>query len=248
MENNDKEDSARKARIIAHMNAAHRDSLSLFLRHYCTLSAESASSASLSALSLDSLTLFTSEGSSKRDRRDYYIPLRPAMSSLSEVRARMKAMHQECLAGLDLSGVGITTYVGPQSLLDYLVVSLVVVSVLSFSRRANFRAGSYLYEICALRTVPKLAAICFVIQPWFIPALVCVQIAQGWRMASTRSRRYGITRWSRLWWMWVASCFLDGHRSLQRFDELARSKELEKEQIEKQMGEKEKGRKNGDKD
>lgn len=223
------DDTARKERIITHMNKSHQDSLSLFLQRYCKLPSTTAtpSKTTLTSLSLNRLIL-TCHG------QRYQVPFKPALSCMDEIRPRLKVMHQECLAALNLSAVEITSYVPPRSLLDWTVFLLVVATMVSFSRAKNFVPGSFLYETCGLRYVPGFARFCLAIQPFLIVFMQGIHLFEaGLLMARRRLRKYRVRMWSKLWWMWVGTCFIDGVCSLQRFDRLAREKEIELEKLEK---------------
>ncbi len=219
------DETAIRTRITTHLNTAHRDSLSLFLRHYCKLPAHSAtaSSTTIETLNRDSLIL-TSHG------KRYYIPLQPALSSLSSpaaTRQRLKQMHNECLRGLDLSDIKITTYRPPKTLIHRITFLAVVLTMLSFSRRAHFLPESLFYETLRLDFVPRFAWFCLTIQPWLITAMLGIHVTETVWMARTRLRRHGVERWSRLWWIWVGSCFIEGVGSFQRIDGMVRDKEEE---------------------
>lgn len=217
--------TAIRTRITTHLNTFHRDSLSLFLRHYCNVPAHSTApdSTTLETLKRDSLIL-TSQG------KRYHIPLQPPLSSLTSsaaTRQRLKEMHNECLRGLDLSDVRITTYRPPDTLIQRITFLAVALTLLSFSRRANFLPGSLFYETSRLSFVPSFAWFCSTIQPWLITAMLGIHASETLWMARTRLRRHGVERWSRLWWEWVGTCFIEGLGSFHRIDGMVRDKEEE---------------------
>ena len=225
------EDPTTRTRITTHMNTSHRDSLSLFLQHYCGVPASAAPPASttLTTLNLDSLIL------SCQGKR-YYIRLDPPLSrssSAAEVRRRLKALHTECLDGLGLSPVTITRYLPPQGPGERVFFVVVVVTMLLFSRRANFMPGSTVYQGFGLGHVPSWAWFCSTIQPWLIPAMLGLHVAEAGWMARTRLRKHRVGTWSTLWWIWVGSCFIDGVSSFRRIDRMIRQGELEVEMEEK---------------
>lgn len=227
--NTQPDEAAIRARITTHMNAQHQDSLSLFLQHYCNIgpSASTSTSTTLVTLHLDSLIL-ASQG------KRYYIPLHPPMSSFSETRPRMKAMRQECLRALDLSDVKITSYVAPQGLIPRLTFLAVILTMLLFSRRRNLLPGSIFYDSLGLRYVPNFVSFCAIIQPWLIKVMLAIHFSEALWMARTRLRKHQVRSWSRLWWMWVGTCFIDGIFSLQRIDELVSRKEEDVQMKERQ--------------
>jgi Protein of unknown function (DUF2470) len=203
------------------MNKDNQDSLSLFLRYYCNVPSASATPTTLQTFNLDSM-IITSQG------KRYYIPLDPPLPSFASSRSKMKAMHEECLRGLDLSDVKITTFLWPQTLMSRVTFVAVLLTILSFSRRGNFVPGSFFFETVGLRYLPRFAWFCRSIQPWLITFILGIHLAEAVWMARTRLRRHGVRRWSVLWWKWVGICFIEGITSFQRLDEIIREKEEEK--------------------
>lgn len=230
--------AAIQTRIKTHMNTSHRDSLSLFLQHYCNLPPSSASpnSTTLETLTLDSLIL------SSNNKR-YHIPLHPPLSSFSfpgEIRQRMKEMHEQCLHALDLSSVKITHYRPPETAIQKLTFLVVAMTLLAFCRRSNFIPGSLFYQTFRLGYVPNFASFCRTIQPWLLPGILAIHVGEVVWMARTRLRRHGVRRWSGLWWMWVGTCFIEGWGSFQRIDGMVGEMETETEAKVGNKGEKEK--------
>lgn len=95
-----------KSFIIKHMNTSHADSLSLYLRAYCGVSAHFAHPAILQDISHSDL-LITAKGTR------YSVPINPPMTSLAETRARVVAMHKDSLQRLGLSDITIAEYRPP---------------------------------------------------------------------------------------------------------------------------------------
>jgi Protein of unknown function (DUF2470) len=229
------DNTVRRDRIISHMNASHRDSLSLFLQHYCRVPSSS-SSVSLATLNLDCLIL-TCGG------KRYYVPLHPPLSSLSEIRPRMKSMHADCLHALDLSAAKLTAYVPPQGFFQTLNFFLCAVTMLSFSRRTHFTQGSFFYSTLCLSSVPNFAGFCWRIQPLLIAIMIPVHAAEAVQMARTRLRRHGVRKGSEVWWLWLGSCFIEGVTSFWRIDALIDGVKRERERTESEGERKEIDRK-----
>lgn len=217
--------SSTKTHITTHMNSLYRDSLSLFLRHYCHVPASSAqpSTTTLTTLTSDSLIIFQ-----EREKRRYYIPLSPPLPALScptfsaEIRHRIKDMHYASLAGLDLSPTKITRYAGPRTVIEVVVFVLVGLTMISFSWRGNFQQGSIFYQTLGLGYVHGFAGFCYVIQPWLLGGMSGIHAGEVVWMARTRLRRHRVESGSRLWWMWMGTCFMEGYSSFRRFDRLVR--------------------------
>src|SRR2546423_8692196 len=123
------------------MNSDHASSLTLFARHYCKLPAAQASTAKLTDIDLTHLiistsTTFTYYNTNRTTARNY-IPITPPMSSLSEARERMVAMHNQALAGLGLSDISVTSDQPPQAPLHIFVFAISLWSWVSFCCRPN---------------------------------------------------------------------------------------------------------------
>lgn len=144
------------------------------------------------------------------------------MEDYSETRARLKAMHEDCLKALDLSDVKITRYVPPQAFLERLTLFIIVASTLAFSRQKNFVPGSWFYSTFGLAYVPNFAWLNRTIQPWPIVVMLVIHMGEAVWMARTRLRKHQVRRGSGLWWKWVGTCFAEGLPSFRRLDGIIR--------------------------
>ncbi|KAG9780832.1 hypothetical protein KCU88_g3624, partial [Aureobasidium melanogenum] len=95
--------AAIKSRIITHMNADHALSLRLYLTQYSHVPLPATKTAQMQDITLDHIIITLGPSSPASGR--YRIPLDPPMKSLLEARERLVAMHNDCLAALDLSDV-----------------------------------------------------------------------------------------------------------------------------------------------
>lgn len=208
-------------RIITHMNADHADTLSRLLQHYARVPASSASPATLKAMSLSSLTI------TSRHNTPHPIRLSPPLQSYSEARTRLIEMDNEARDALGLSDITVTMYRPPTGF--YLVVFFAAgLTMLTFSRRSNFLPRSLLYD-GLLHYVPRFAGFCHMIQPLLLPVVLAIHFAEAARMATSRLRRHGVRRDGRLWWVWVASTFVEGYGAFMRFDDIVREERERKE-------------------
>ncbi|MCJ1457588.1 hypothetical protein MMC28_007956 [Mycoblastus sanguinarius] len=214
-------EAATKTRIITHMNSDHQDSLIRYLQHYAQLSSFSARNAHLANITFDSLTILSSR------RTPYTIPIKPPMTAWSEARPRVVAMDAECVVGLGRSNVTVKRYKEPRG---FMAVGFVasLLTYIAFSRRANFLAGSILYD-SLLKYVPLFANFCWMVQPLvFYPMVIGHGFEATW-MARRRLEKHTVPMLSMLWWKWVLGTFVEGVGSFKRFDEIVREEEVKKE-------------------
>ncbi|EAW08303.1 DUF2470 domain-containing protein [Aspergillus clavatus NRRL 1] len=214
-----------KAFIINHMNTGHQDSLVLYLRVYCGLSASAAAPAHLEDLTLSDL-LITAHGTR------YSIPFRPPLGSLAETRARVVAMHQHCLRELGLSDIVVREYRPPRGAFQLVSLGLIVATLGVFCRRGNFVPGATVYEALGMGRVDWLARFCYEVQPWVVGLLLGAHVVEAVLLAVLRLRPHGVVVFSGLWFMWILSNMVEGFPVWKRMDGLIRE---EREKKEKRM-------------
>jgi hypothetical protein len=218
------------------MNADHADSLSLFARHYCKLPTAQASTAKLTDVELTHLIISTSSTftnyATNRTTARNYIPLTPPMSSFSEARERLVAMHNESLAGLGMSEIVVIGYQPPNSPFHLFAFALCLWSWLSFSYRPNLLPTAPVKAVYGFWSVggywPGLASLCYFLQPFTISFMLATHISEAVYLARTRLRKHQVKTGSRIWWSWVISNFIEGVSAIQRFDAVVQDKEEEK--------------------
>lgn len=228
--------NALKARIITHMNADHAASLSLFTRYYCKLPARQSSTAKLTDIELTHLIVSTTSTfnnyATNRTTARNYIPLTPPLSSFSEARERMVAMHNEALAGLDLSDVTVTEYQPPQTAVHIFTFAICLWTWISFCYRPNLLPTAPVKPIYAFWSLggawPALPSFMHYIQVVLITAMIIIHTAEAIHLARTRLRKHQVPAGSRVWWSWVISNFIEGVGAFQRFDAMVHGKEEEK--------------------
>ena len=214
-------DAAPKQRIITHMNNDHQDSLIRYLQHYAKLSSFSARNARLTDISYNDLTILSSNGTS------HTIPMKPAMTSWSEARPRVVAMDSEAVAGLGASDITVKKYKPPRGFMSVVFVACAL-TYMAFCRRANFVPGSIFYETL-LRSAPSFAKFCWTIQPLLLGIMVPLHGGEAIWMVKSRLEKHTVRMFSRVWWMWVSSCFVEGIGSFVRFDECVREEKARRE-------------------
>lgn len=167
-----------KSFIIKHMNTSHADSLSLYLRAYCGVSAHFAHPAILQDISHSDL-LITAKGTR------YSVPINPPMTSLAETRARVVAMHKDSLQRLGLSDITIAEYRPPQGL-QVVSLVLVVATLVVFGRRSNFLPGSAFYETVGLDRYPVFTRFCYDVAPVVVGLLLGSHLVEATLLAVKR--------------------------------------------------------------
>ena len=215
----DKE-KAMKLRIIGHMNKDHAPSLSRFAQYYNKIPSSQTHDTQIANISLAHLILTCSGGR-------LHVPIDPPMTSLSEARGRLVAMDAEALEGLGLSSFEVKEYRPPHGFMA-VVFAFCVATMVAFSKRSNFEAGSLFYEGLGLGYVPGFARFCWTIQPWLISSMVAIHVVEAGWMAKSRLRKYNVPLYSLLWWKWTASTFIEGFGGFKRLDALVGEMEAEK--------------------
>ncbi|KAL9067580.1 MAG: hypothetical protein Q9161_006769 [Pseudevernia consocians] len=214
-------DEAAKQRIITHMNNDHQDSLIRYLQYYAQLSSFSARNAHLADISFNNLTILSSNGT------PHAIPVKPAMTSWSEARPRVVAMDAEAVAGLGASNITVRKYKPPRGFMTAVFVACAL-TYISFCRRANFEPGSIFYDTL-LKKAPSFANFCRIIQPLLFWFMIVFHGGEAVWMAKGRLEKHTVRMFSRVWWMWVLSCYVEGIGSYVRFDECVREEQARKE-------------------
>jgi hypothetical protein len=210
-----------KSFIIKHMNSNHADSLSLYLRAYCGVSAHFAHPAALQDISLSDL-LITAKGTR------YSVPINPPMTSFAEARARVVAMHKDSLQRLGLSDITIREYRPPHGL-QIVSLALVVATLVVFGRRSNFLPGNMFYEAVGLDRYPVFTRFCYDVAPVVVGLLLGAHLVEVTLLAVKRLRPHGVRVGSGLWVAWIVSNFVEGFPVWRRFDEMVREERMKRE-------------------
>ena len=216
-------DAAAKARIIAHMNADHSDSLIRYLRHYRGVSSLSARNARLISITLNDMTISCSSYPSEKNH--HTIPLDPPLNSWTEARARLAEMDGDACKGIGCSNITVKKYAPPTGF----AAAFCVWFYYTFSFGSNFLPGSFYYST-VLKYVPGLARFCYKIQPFVLPFVGVVHIAEVIYLATILLNKHTVPVFSQLWWQWIVSDLIEGVGALTRFDRVVKEERLKKEQ------------------
>lgn len=209
--------AAAKHRIITHMNADHQDSLIRYLEYYAHLSPFAARNAKLKDITFDSMRI------ASRNNNVHNVPIKPPMTSWAEARPRVVAMDAEAVQGLGRSNVTVKRYKAPRGWMTGIMV-VCALTFLAFARRGNFVPGSLLYD-GLLGYVPGFANFCWTVQPFVFYPMLAGHLAEALHMERSRLRKHTVRMFSRTWWMWEVSNFVEGLGAFVRFDEVVREEE-----------------------
>jgi len=221
MDETQRKDTEAQRCIISHMNKDHSDSVARFLEHFAHVSTSSARYAELTEVTLNSLTITSSNGS------PYVIPLDPPLNKWSETRERMVAIDQEALRSLKRSKIAVKEYRRPRGFHTVVFVATAT-TFICFSQRLNFLPGSFLYDYI-LRHVPRFAKFCYDIQPYVLYPMLAVHLSEAVWMERTRLQKFNVPRFSKLWWQWLLSNFIEGVGAFKRFDGIVQEETGQKE-------------------
>jgi hypothetical protein len=218
----------RLQRIIDHVNQDHKESLSLYLQHRAQIPAAIASaSPHLSEVSLERMLIHSSDG------HQHVVRFEPSLASWSEIRPRLVAMDGEArealgLASGGLDGVVVSEYVAPRGI-EAFVLSSVVFYFACYAGLPLVVPGSLPWR--ALEAVFPGGPTTFrsIVRAIFW-GVVSIHSAEAILFDRTRLAPYGVPRGSRLWWMWVCTCWVEGFTCWKRIDRLIASKKARKEE------------------
>ncbi|KAF2277656.1 integral membrane protein-like protein [Westerdykella ornata] len=217
----DSQDLAARERILKHMNADHQDSVQRYIEHLRNASFFQVRDARMTDISLTEMRI-------RYSGKEAVIPFEPPMKSMRDARERLVQMDQDALQALGRSDITVTKfipcYVHPGHLFNF---SQCLVTFIAFSRPSHFKPGSLLFDNLLYRT-PSFASFCLKIQPFLIGIMVAIHAFEAAGMAK-RLRKHGLTPLQMTWWLWVATCFIEGITSTWRLDGLVDQKRKEKE-------------------
>lgn len=218
-------DAAAQARIKAHMNADHSDSLIRYLRHYHGLSSFAARKAQLTYMTLKTMTISTS--SSPSSSNSYTVALDPPLKSWTEARARLAEMDGEACKGTGCSNITVKRYAPPKGFAIF-NFAMCLGLYITFLTRSNFVQGSLYYWIL-FRHVPEFAKFCYKMQPFVFSSLLVIHLGEALYLAKTRMEKHIVPMFSQVWWKWFLSDIIEGFTALLRFDAIVEAEQVKKD-------------------
>ncbi|KAI4115842.1 MAG: hypothetical protein LQ345_003639 [Seirophora villosa] len=213
-------DEAAKERIIKHMNSDHQDSLIRYLEYFCHLSSFSARNATLNNVTLDSLSISTSHGKS------HLVPVQPALGTWSDARTRFADLDAQAVQGLGRSNITVKKYTRPTGFMAVVFLAALLTYVF-FSKRSNFQPGSIIFDVL-LRHVARFARFCYTVQPLVLSLTLAIHLTEATYMARSRLRKHTVPTFSKLWWIWIGSTFIEGAGAFIRIDRIVEDEKARK--------------------
>lgn len=220
-------DEQRVNRIISHMNSQHRLELSHYLRHHKALSTRQASPATLTGITLTTMTI------TARNGKAHTVPIDPPLSTWADARTRLADMDAEARKHLGLSDVTLDTYQPPRLYSEALVFSAVAFYILCYATLPYVAPGTKVYSLLD-QFWPRNGAASYIrlVKSLVLPVLgihtVETVLLDMWRL-----QPYGVERFSKLWWTWQVSCFIEGFGTFKRSKAIVEAKRAEKEKASK---------------
>lgn len=212
----------RRQRILNHMNKDHGPELSRFLRHFCDLAPEAAASAVLREVTMSSMLIHAPQNG-----RDYSVPFSPPLASLDEMRPRLIAMDEQARQELGLSEIVVTEYHACRGL-DLLVFGSVLFYFCCAASLPWLHSGTAPWRIAQAVFPGGAPRFRWIVRAILLPVLG-IHFTEMVLLDRWKLRRHGVQRWSKLWWQWEMTCFMDGYRSFGRFDALVQEKRRQKD-------------------
>lgn len=206
--------------IIKHMNADHGASLQLFLQAFNDVSARDAQGAQLEDLGLDNLII-------RASGTRYAVPIDPPMKDYNEARSRMVALHQGSLQKLGRSDITLTKYIPPHSY-QIVIFGLCLFTYVSCFKRSNLLPGSFVYEYLGYKYVPDFAYFVYAIQPLLLSLMVAIHVFECTLLSFTKLKPHNVPVFSGLWFVWTASCFIEGAGTFQRIGQFVKEEQAKK--------------------
>ncbi|MCJ1309095.1 hypothetical protein MMC25_002750 [Agyrium rufum] len=215
-------EKASKQRIITHMNADHKDVLVRYLENYGKIPTISARSAKLTDITFSTMTITHNHGKATST-----IPISPPLTGWSQAREKTITMDNECMDALNRSHITVKEYAPPTGF-HAVVFMACLLTFIAFSRRTNFRPGSLIYDYI-FSYVPDFARFCHLMQPIVLYPMILLHGWEAGTMATSRLQKHNVPYPSRLWWLWVGSCFIEGAGSFRRLDGLVNKEKARRE-------------------
>ena len=178
-----------------------------YAEYYAKASRFTSRNASLKDITLDKLTIGAGG-------KTFVVPLDPPMSSLSEARVRLVEMDKQSIAGMERSPVTLKEYRAPQGFAAVIFAACLGTYILMFSK-SNMIPGSLMYDN-VLKYFPRFALFAYDMRDIIIWPMLAIHVTELYIMTGALKKR-SVPLFSRLWWMWTVSAFIEGYNSFQRY-------------------------------
>jgi Protein of unknown function (DUF2470) len=182
--------------------------LARFAEHFCHASRLAARNATLVDLHLDRLVIRCGSTS-------HTVALEPAMRSWSDARGRMVQLDQKAIRGLGRSPYTVKHYLPPKGV-HAVVFAACLATFCMLSRPQHVLPGSIAYE-ALLKHVPGLAGLVQKLRLPILAIMIAVHSVEAYFM-TLKLKKHSVRLFSTVWWLWVASNFIEGIGAFQRID------------------------------
>ena len=187
-----------------------------------------AQTARITDITLTTMTITTAASGSKSAADDtdasrspdarvqtHVYALTPPMTSLRDVRPRLIELDARATTQLSPT-VAVTQYAPPRGIhLVHFITCIVLFTI--FSQPAPFEPPQMLHRVLATHLrVPRFAAFCSTMQPVAWWTMAVMHSAEAALLGRRLSVRHGVAPTRPLWWVWVASCLVEGGTSWRR--------------------------------
>lgn len=228
-----------RARIVDHVNQYHRRELQLYIQHYASDPPPSTSTSTstpqpppgttISVGPRPTLLDITSAGmtidrntrtAAGRDTAPAFVPFDPPLADLGHARARLVAMALEARAALGLGAFDVYEFRAPRGK-DWLPFAGVLLYYACVVARPWVVPGSKGWEVLDVvwRPFGGASGWRWLVGAIFWPVVGIHVIEVAW-LDKTRLRRFGIQSNMLVWWLWCATCFVEGLTAFTRFDDM----------------------------
>lgn len=171
-----------------------------YAEHYGNASRYTSRNAKVEDITLDKLVL--SAGG-----RTISIPLDPPLKSFSEARERVVKMDQDCIEALGRDSITIKEYRAPKGF-EAVIFATCFSTYILLSRPENV---SFVFQM-----IPDFAAFVLKIRLLVLFPMIAIHVFETSLMIR-KLQRHSVPLFSKLWWAWTASCFIEGVGSFRRY-------------------------------
>jgi Protein of unknown function (DUF2470) len=140
--------------------------------------------------------------------RTFFIPIDPPLKSFSEARERVVKMDQDCIEALGRDSITIKEYRAPRGF-DAVIFATCFSTYILLSRPENV---SFVFQL-----VPEFAAFVLKIRLLVLYPMIIIHLVESSLMIR-KLQRHSVPLFSKLWWTWTVSCFIEGIGSFRRYD------------------------------
>lgn len=113
-------------------------------------------------------------------------------------------------------------YVPTQSAFGWGIMAFSGLTILLFSRRANFAppTDSFIHPLA--KSYPSIFKACWIYQPWVIGLAIGIHLFEAGIFHLYRLRKFSVTTFSLVWWQWMLSVLVEGMPAFSRIEAIAR--------------------------